>query len=106
MSPPIALVTGASRGIGRATALALADAGYDVAIAARTVHEGDGRMTPGSVRDPQKVTVVEGSLDSNGAKIESCCRLAVPVGLTLNDLQLIDEAAADVVVVVDGYAVA
>ena len=39
-----ALVTGATRGIGRHTALALADAGLDVAIAARTVHEGDGRV--------------------------------------------------------------
>ena len=37
-----ALVTGASRGIGKATAVALARAGFDVAVAARTAHEGEG----------------------------------------------------------------
>jgi NAD(P)-dependent dehydrogenase (short-subunit alcohol dehydrogenase family) len=36
-----AFVTGASRGIGKGIALELADAGYDVALTARTVHEGD-----------------------------------------------------------------
>ena len=39
----VALVTGASRGIGRCAAVALARRGFDVAITARTVHEGDGR---------------------------------------------------------------
>ena len=41
---PVAFVTGASRGIGRCGALALAKRGFDVVITARTVHEGDGRV--------------------------------------------------------------
>ncbi|MDI9899272.1 SDR family NAD(P)-dependent oxidoreductase [Rhodococcus sp. IEGM 1409] len=42
----VALVTGASRGIGRECALAFARAGFDVAITARTVREGQGRAAP------------------------------------------------------------
>lgn len=55
----VAFVTGASRGIGYCTALAFARAGFDVAIAARTVRDGDrhahsltdkaGRALPGSL---------------------------------------------------------
>lgn len=47
----IAFVTGASRGIGRAACLALADRGWDVVATARTMEEGraaDGRPLPGS----------------------------------------------------------
>ena len=37
----VAFITGASRGIGREAALAFARAGFDVAISARTLNEGE-----------------------------------------------------------------
>lgn len=40
---PVAFVTGASRGIGKACAVHLARAGFDVAISARSVREGEER---------------------------------------------------------------
>ena len=41
-----AIVTGATRGIGRASAIALAKLGYDVLVTGRTVHEGDAAKRP------------------------------------------------------------
>jgi hypothetical protein len=52
MDRKVAFVTGASRGIGRASAIALAEKGFDVVVTARTSKEGesaDGRPLPGSI---------------------------------------------------------
>jgi 3-oxoacyl-[acyl-carrier protein] reductase len=82
-----ALVTGASRGIGRAIALALAHAGFDLAITARTVHEGDRTAI-----DPVRGTRLPGSLDSTASAIEKTGRRVVPIPLDLLDLHAVSDA--------------
>lgn len=78
----VALVTGASRGIGRETSLAFARAGYDVAITGRTVREGQGTILPRS-REEDGPIAVPGSLETSSAEIEACGVrvLAVPMDL-------------------------
>ncbi|MGQ0803535.1 MAG: SDR family NAD(P)-dependent oxidoreductase [Actinomycetota bacterium] len=76
----VALVTGASRGIGKQSAIALARAGLDVVITARTVHEGEGVDDSDGAGRP-----LPGSLDTTAAEIESAGRRALPVTLDLHD---------------------
>lgn len=85
---PVALVTGASRGIGHAGALALARAGFDVAITARTEKEGQGRTESNSVRGDDPIVTIPGSLETTAAEIEALGRRALPV-----KMDLLDEAA-------------
>jgi len=80
-------VTGATRGIGHQTALALAAAGFDVAIAGRTLAEGQGTIAPRASTDPASdatLLPVEGSLEATGQEVGDrgveC--LLVPMDLT------------------------
>src|ERR1700681_680497 len=70
----VALVTGASRGIGRAAAIALAGAGLDVAITARTVREGDMVDAVHTGGEP-----VPGSLETTARHIETAGSRALPI---------------------------
>lgn len=77
----VAFVTGASRGIGRAACLALAQQGFDVVVTARTVSEGetaDGRPLPGSI-------------ESTADEVRARGRLALPIRLDLLEPESIRE---------------
>ena len=82
----IAFVTGASRGIGRATAIAFAREGYDVAISARSIDDGSQHQHQVIAHDG---TALTGSLRATAAEIEALGRKA-----WLVPLDLLDETSA------------
>jgi citronellol/citronellal dehydrogenase len=71
MSTPVAVITGASRGIGKRLAIDLARAGWDVVCVARSSHDAPSKL-PGTV-------------DETAAAVESEGRRAMAVGLDVQD---------------------
>lgn len=90
---PVAMVTGASRGIGRACAVALAVAGFDVAFTARTAKEGDGRDDS----DAGGGVTIEGSLERTATEVEEHGARALPLIADLTDFASLEAAVAEVV---------
>jgi NAD(P)-dependent dehydrogenase (short-subunit alcohol dehydrogenase family) len=72
----VAMVTGATRGIGRCGALDLASRGYDVVVTGRTVHEGDAK---------EAGVVIPGSLDATAEQIAARGRRCLPIAMDIMD---------------------
>jgi NAD(P)-dependent dehydrogenase (short-subunit alcohol dehydrogenase family) len=91
----VAFVTGASRGIGRVCAIELAKVGFDVAVTARTVNDGEGREHSSTVRESD-TSPLPGSLSAVAAEIRATGRDALMVPADLLDRASLGAAATTV----------
>ena len=90
MTQPVALITGASRGIGAATAVFFASKGWRVAITARTLTEG--AQLENQLRLPNG-QLLSGSLQSTAEAIEGAGGEVFSHVMDLMDLGSLDKAA-------------
>src|SRR5688500_546818 len=91
----VALVTGASRGIGKAVAQHLARAGFNIALGARTHHDGEAREHSSTIAKSD-TRPLPGSLDATAELVDSYCWRALEVYLDLLDRSSLGAAVATV----------
>ena len=89
----VAFVTGASRGIGKAASIALAEAGFDVVVTARTVSEGE-RYDYGTTAAEPAERALPGSIEVTAEEVRKRGREALPIRLDLLERDTLDAAVA------------
>jgi NAD(P)-dependent dehydrogenase (short-subunit alcohol dehydrogenase family) len=82
MATPVAVVTGASRGIGKQLSVDLAKAGYDIVCAARSTSEHPSKLP--------------GSIDETGELVRAAGRNAYPIALDVRDEEAVRKLADQV----------
>ncbi len=88
-----ALVTGATRGIGKATAIALARDGWDVAITGRTVRTGEGRDDS----DTGEGRPLPGSLEETAALVRDNGTDCLELAADLHDLDALRHVVSRII---------
>jgi NAD(P)-dependent dehydrogenase (short-subunit alcohol dehydrogenase family) len=88
------LVTGASRGIGKAISIALAEAGFDLALAARTVRAADPTPEHSQTVHKRDTRPLPGSLEETAELVEGAGREALTLQMDLTDRGSVEAAIA------------
>jgi NAD(P)-dependent dehydrogenase (short-subunit alcohol dehydrogenase family) len=92
-----ALVTGASRGIGKAIAIALAEHGYDVAVAARTLRSSDPTPEHSQTVHKKDTRPLPGSLEETAALVAKTGQETLPLKMDLTDLASVEAAVGQLI---------